>query len=106
MKDKIKLWLRRWAIRQLIKLVDGAEERLQRWQVSLREKIAPKPLAAEDQALPRHHSPVDRTPLPAGETFLQWEARKSGVAPVSKKVARRRRERMTAAAFDLKFAER
>ena len=138
MKDKLKLWLRRLLLRQLIKLVDRAEERLQAWQVSLRDDLAshvvsvkqspavgheqpearkPIPargeeagsmgrrrLAAEcsSQAGTRHHSPA--ATLVAGETFLQWEARKSGVAPVSKKTARRRRERVTASAFDLRFA--
>jgi hypothetical protein len=100
MKNRIQLWLRCWAIRQLIKLVDRAEQRLQMWQVALRVQLTPKNLAVAVQASPRHRSPVDR-PLPAGETFLQWEARKSGVAPVAK---RRRRERLTAGAFDRRFA--
>jgi hypothetical protein len=146
MKERIKLWLRRWALRQLIKLADRAEERLQAWQVSLRNDLCgcktvaetaasfsakPVPartcltsgrgqpqgdLAAESnsQAGTRHRSPVDR-PLPAGETFLEWEARKSGVIITDgcktcgkssqlKYLARRRRERLTAAAFDLRFA--
>jgi hypothetical protein len=108
---QIKLWLRRWVIRQLIKLADYAEERLQDWQVALRKRLSePERLpalparivAAESQLRPRLVSPA--TPLAAGETFLEWEARKSGVAPVSKKTARRRRERTTAGAFDLRYA--
>jgi hypothetical protein len=125
MKDKLKLWLRRWFLRTLIKLVDRAEERLQAWQVSLRESLRraapkqndanPKRLAAEcsSQAGTRHHSPA--ATLVAGETLVarphgrretwsQWEARRSGVAVISKKEARRRRERVTASAFDLRFA--
>ena len=37
------------------------------------------------------------------ETFEQWEARKSGIAVISKKQARERR-RLSAAEFDLRFA--
>jgi hypothetical protein len=37
-----------------------------------------------------------------GETFQQWEARRSGVAVISKKEARRRRG-VSARAFDLRF---
>jgi len=39
----------------------------------------------------------------AVETFQQWEARRSGVAVISKKEARRRRG-ITARAFDFRFA--
>lgn len=37
------------------------------------------------------------------QTFSQWEARRSGVEPITKKASRRRRG-LTAAAFDRKFA--
>jgi hypothetical protein len=48
-------------------------------------------------------SPVTRaTPSRGLETFDQWEMRKSGVAVISKKEARRRG--MPASAFDLRFS--
>jgi hypothetical protein len=108
MKNKLQLWFKRWAIRTLIKLVDRAEERLQAWQVSLRNH-----LSGRDQLLASSASLAGKTDqsqdmlhrAPArSETFLEWEARKSGIAVVSKKEARRRRERTNAAAFDLRFA--
>jgi hypothetical protein len=43
-------------------------------------------------------------PYETPTSYMQWEARCSGVAPVSKKEARKRRERQGAAAFDLRFA--
>jgi hypothetical protein len=99
-RDKIKAWLRRWAIRQLIKLVDRGEERLQEWQVSLRKKLA--------APVPAHEvGSGDRTEVrilpPAQSSFQKWEARRSGVAVITKKQATRRR-RLTAADFDRRFA--
>lgn len=117
-------WLRRWAIRQIIKLVDRAEERLQAWQVSLRETLAAgavpvkqsvsvKNELTRDAVLPSREGQAvldgaefgrDVSPGRRRVSFGEWEMRKSGVAPISKKAARRRRERLTAASFDLKFA--
>jgi hypothetical protein len=99
------LWLtvRRWAFRQLRKMVDAADDRLQAAQVKLRTEIA------EREASSQQGSPVavskTLTPLKpaAGEDFMQWEARRSGVALVTKKSARRR-HRLTAAEFDRQFA--
>lgn len=49
----------------------------------------------------RHHETVSRKG--AGETFAEWEARRSGVAVVTKREARRRR--LSAREFDLRFAQ-
>jgi hypothetical protein len=119
MKNKLKMWLRRLAIRQLIKFVDRAEERLQAWQVSLRESLreaaSQKSLAAGAVAV-KQSVPVKNELArvtvreshadSAGRrrvSFNEWEMRRAGVAPVSKKEARRRRG-MAAREFDLRFA--
>jgi len=104
------LWLivRRLALRWLRKLVDAADDRLHAAEVSLRNDLsarneAPKPVATRigdaEQSQDMPHRASGRA-----ESFIEWEARRSGIAPISKKAARRRRERMTAAAFDVKYA--
>jgi len=112
MKDKLKLWLRRWALRTLIKLVDRAEERLQAWQVSLREKLIDLAAGCNSQASPRQRAggmPLStRETLVARtngrtETWSQWEARKSGVAPIETKRYRVHHRRRGAADFDARF---
>ena len=109
MKPETKLALRRFAIRWLRKLVDVADDRLHTAEVKLREDISNGTLDHRADAVGVSDI-SDRSALPRQarqkENFLEWEARRSGVAPVSKKVARKRRERMTAAAFDLKYAAR
>lgn len=103
MKQQIKLWLRKRALMLLGAMVWRLDDWVHRQQVKLREEIefrsvlpsAPKP-AGEVLAGTSHA----RQP----ETFQQWEARKSGVAVISKKEARRRRERVTTSAFDRRFA--
>lgn len=106
------LWVivRRWAFRQLRKLVDVADDRLQAAQVKLRKEIAEtQSLAQEGYGANACGSTVVRPiPLPvleqpAGKTYAKWEARKSGVASVTKKSARRH-HRLTAAEFDRQFA--
>lgn len=102
-KQRIKIWCRRLALRWLRKLVDVADDRLHTAEVKLRKEIA------EGKASSQQDSPVVAplnrdTPRPAtGEDFQQWEARRSGFAPVSKKKAVRR-QRLTAADFDRRFA--
>jgi hypothetical protein len=111
------LWLivRRWTIRQLRKLVDVADDRLHAIEVKLREEIAsrndsvPARVSAAGCTTGSSESPFrgayeSAAPVRKSENFQQWEARRSGVAPVSKKEARKRRERAGAAAFDLRFA--
>ena len=125
MKPETKLTIRRWSIRQLRKLLDFLDDRLHAAEVRLREDIAGTLVRHEEH----HSSRVGSTPTPrssspavafhapparakascgtsctAGESFQQWEARRSGVAPVRKKSARRRG--MPARAFDLRFSTR
>jgi hypothetical protein len=55
-------------------------------------------------------SVVDSTPQRAGSipasrsTFEEWEERRSGIAPRSKRAARARRQRPSASAFDRRYA--
>jgi hypothetical protein len=67
----------------------GVEESEQ--QTAGSESVAPR--HAQRLSADRHH-----------ESWTEWEARRSGIAPISKKAARRRRERLSARAFDLKVA--
>jgi hypothetical protein len=133
MKSRIQLWLRRWAIRSLIKLVDRAEDRLQAWQVLLRNDLSdlrdrqhpPRTVHSSEDLLHQRtgeYRPESETDLAAGcnfqasprqraggmplstrETFLQWEARKSGVAPIETKRHRFHLRRQRAADFDARF---
>jgi hypothetical protein len=103
------LWLivRRWTIRQLRKLVDVADDRLHATEVALREEITARTVRTEP--LIDNGAFVEGSasaPYDTPTSYAKWEARRSGVAPISKKAARQRREktRMTAAAFDLKYA--
>jgi hypothetical protein len=106
------LALRRFTLRWLRKLVDVADDRLHAAEVTLRNDLsvrneALKPAATRirdaEQSQDMPHRVSGRA---ESENFQQWEARRSGIAPISKKAARQRRERtrMTAAAFDLKYA--
>jgi len=99
------LWVivRRWAFRQLRKLVDLADDRLQAAQVKLREEIAERNSSSQQGSPVAAPSSGQHPQAAAGEDFTQWEARRSGVAPVTKKSARRR-HRLTAAEFDRQFA--
>jgi len=107
MKIETKLALRRFALRWLRKLVDVADDRLHAAEVKMREDLS---RTRVPQAVSQYDPPsvrsVHTTPAASsgGESFEQWEARRSGVAPVSKKAARQRRERQGAAAFDLRYA--
>jgi uncharacterized protein YmfQ (DUF2313 family) len=103
MKERIKLWLRRLALRCLRNLVDVADDRLHTAEVKLREDLSGRSLVRVVASTPQQVGSIP-APRSKNETFVQWEARRSGVAPVSKKTARRRRERVTASAFDLRFA--
>ena len=128
MKPETKLKLRKWAISALRAVIWHADEWLHRREVKLREEIersarrpdylAPQLVRRESDALraDTKHSPVrgcdgsvashngrraERSKVT--ETFPQWEARRSGIAIVSKKDARRRRQ-TSSSAFDLRFA--
>ena len=114
MSPQTKLTIRRFTLRWLRKLVDVADDRLHSTELALREEIASVGAArsAADGKLPGQNSANARFCAQPGdsqagkETFLQWEARRSGVAPVSKKATRQRRERLTAAGFDLRYSVR
>lgn len=111
MRERIKLALRRWAIRRLIKLVDRAEEWLQEVQVKLRNDLVSARVSAagctsavSQQREFRVASPrCEDSAAPARNVYAEWEARRSGVAVISKKQARQRRH-ATAADFDRRFA--
>jgi len=103
MKRETKLWLRKRALMTLRAIVWRLDEWIHAQETKLREEIElradPKqsePAGNRDRAATTPHA---RQP----ETFKQWEARKSGVAVISKKESRRR-ERLTAADFDRRFA--
>jgi len=103
MKPEIKLWLRKKTLMAMRSLLWHADEWLHAREVKLRKELdfrraeaTPVPAAA---GLPT----VERSkPRRQPESFQQWEARRSGIAIVSKKEARRRRH-TSASAFDSRF---
>jgi hypothetical protein len=110
MSPATKLALRRFALRWLRKIIDVADDRLHAAEVSLRNDLSgckevPIPVASCDRETANARTCLTSEAVrPGSETFIEWEARRSGVAPVSKKAVRKRRERAGAAAFDLRFA--
>jgi hypothetical protein len=115
------IWLRKKTLMALRSLLWHADEWLHRREVRLREEISNgEPEIRERMegvgqgAALRVHSLAPKAAGAPGkphrptsmrsETFLQWEARRSGVAVVSKKEARRRRQ-ISASAFDLRFSK-
>jgi hypothetical protein len=129
-----KLALRRFILRWLRKLVDVADDRLHAREVALRQEISSREearlLAAsrtrdteKSQDMP-HRAParletirteplIDKgafvegspsVPYEAPNSYAAWEARRCGVTVVSKKEARKHRERAGATAFDLRYA--
>ena len=117
MQAKTKLALRRFGLRCARKLLDFLDDRLHAAEVRLREDLASHVVSVQ-QSLSLGHSVMGASkPSPArGEetgsmgrrrvSFAEWEMRRSGVAVISKKEARRQRQRLSAAAFDLRFAQR
>jgi hypothetical protein len=105
MKPETKLALRRRLLMMLRAIVWHADEWLHRQELQLREECA----AARAPVTPTRDRGdmvevfgVGRVPPQRRiETFQQWEARRSGVAPVAKKS---RRRGLSAAEFDLRFA--
>jgi hypothetical protein len=105
MKSVTKLAIRRWAIRKLRLLFDFLDDRLHAAELRMRDELSVQHSpAAAFHGLPARAKALPRTSCAAGETFEQWEMRRSGVSPVSKKSARRRG--MPARAFDLRFSTR
>ena len=113
-KKKINLWLRRWALRKLRLWFDAADDRLHTAEVHLREELADQqsPAVSLVVAPPVRAKVALLEAEPAGETFEQWEARKSGITPKPKRVARRRGisgaefNHKMATALESAFAER
>lgn len=108
-KPETKLAIRRWTIRKLRLWFDAfhewADARIHAAEVQLRDELsAQNSPAASFHGLPVRAKELPRTSCAAGETFEQWEMRRSGVAPISKKSARRRG--IPASAFDLRFSTR
>ena len=103
MPARFKLWLRKKTLMALRAIIWHADEWLHAREVKLRKELGfrraeatPVPAAA---GLPT----VERSkPRRQPESFQQWEARRSGIAVVSKKEARRRRQTSTSA-FDSRF---
>jgi hypothetical protein len=102
-----KLRLRKWTLMLLRSIVWAADEWLHRAELRLREDLA----ASEQKSLrvvPQQRSKRGPEPgveaEPARESFLQWEARRSGVAPIEK-AKRRSRQHRGAADFDRELRE-
>jgi hypothetical protein len=97
---KNKLLLKRFVARQLRKLVDLVDERLHAWEVSLRTSL---PAVIRSAAKRGPEVEAKTPPLPARVSFLEWEARKSGVSVSAR--PRRRRAHQTSADFDRELRE-
>lgn len=117
MKPETKLKLRKWALMAMRSVVWTVDEWLHTQELRLREdleqlgsargvvtSLPPKPrpqFGSGDGAASVKRAGELRAPAPA--SYSEWEARKSGIAVISKKSARRRG--MPARAFDLKFSQ-
>ncbi len=122
MNAATKLALRRFALRWLRKLVDVADDRLHAAEVTLRNDLAemqaPAQRAERADVLRAVAPTTIRTeplidkgafvegspsvPYEAPSTYMQWEARRSGITP-KVKTHRRRRARSSAADFDFQI---
>lgn len=102
MKRKTKLWLKKRALMLLSAIVWRVDEWIHKQQLALREELSGAVPVAPMSA---RHSDVGSTPTPRSkrESFQQWEARRSGIAVMSKKEAHRQRA-ISASEFDLRFA--
>jgi hypothetical protein len=105
MSPQIKLALRRFTLRWLRKLVDVADDRLHAAEVMLRNDLsqmrAPEDVSQYDPTSVRSVHTTPAVPS-AGESFTEWEARRSGLTP-KVKTHRRRRVRSSAADFDFQI---
>jgi hypothetical protein len=99
MKRETKLWIRKRALMTLRAIVWRTDDWLHGAEVRLREELA----ASEAVGPQRSDRDEVRILTPAQSPHQKWEARRSGVAPVSKKSCQRRR-RLSAADFDRRFA--
>jgi len=114
----MKLWLRKRALMLLRAIVWRADDWLHRREVALREEL----VLQNAVHVSGHREVTGRAELRSAaspvrsfgadssksaerpvhrESFQQWEARRSGIAVISKKSTR---HRMTAAEFDARYA--
>ena len=109
MKRETKLWIRKHALMALRAIVWYVDEWIQRQEVALREDLSGRDQVSEkaasisektDQSQDMPHRAPARP-----ETYEQWEMRKSGVRPITKRV-HHRRHRRTAAEFDRSVIDR
>lgn len=107
MKPATKLALRRRVLMTLRAILWHADEwlhrqelahRLQREMLEIREDLA----ATQAPAQRANRAGMLRAPAPKTETFQQWEARRSGIAPIAKQS---RRRGVSAANFDRSFVQ-
>jgi hypothetical protein len=82
MKDRLKLWLRRWTVRTLRKLMDLADDRLHAAEVEFRDEREQTRAVTTEAALGVSLVPIKRT-------VMHRKPRRRGV---------------TASAFDLRFS--
>ena len=110
-KQRIKLALRRWILRQTRYLFDALEDRLHNAEVKLRFDLEQRATCVTQRAPIRSsvgaaivHRPGElRAPAATfHESFAQWEGRRAGVLPQRKRP--QMRPRLTAHAFDLRFS--
>lgn len=105
MTPETKIAIRRWTIRQLRFLLDFLDDRLHAAEVRLRDEIAnTNPPAAFDAPRPERAkvARMKGATAAAGETFAEWELRRTGVRSLPRQSSRRRG--LPARAFDLRFA--
>lgn len=109
MKAETKLLIRKRVLMTLRAILWHADEWLHRQEVKYRDDLSARktrtdPAASRSEKPGGHQDMLHRCPGRAeNEAFQQWEARKSGIAVVSKKQSRERR-RVSSAEFDLRFA--
>jgi len=110
MSPQTKLALRRFALRWLRKLVDVADDRLHAAEVTLRNNLSAGGTSQTDKPQPEEAVRDNRSlgvvsQRPSAESFLEWEARRSGIAVTIKKHHRGhvRRRRQSAADFDFQI---
>src|SRR5712664_4233960 len=96
---KNKLLLKRFLARQLRRLVDFSDDSLHEWEMSLRTISLPTSIRS---AAKREPGCVEGA-QPARVSFIEWEARRPGIALAPKP---RRRAHRGAADFDRELRER
>jgi hypothetical protein len=109
MKNKIKLWLRRWTLRTLRKLVDLADDRLHSAEMRFRDEQSarvPVDLPVESAVAARPQRPTVSCPYPFPEDELLRHrvSRRPARRGEPQRPAKSPRRRITAAEFDMRFS--